>query len=346
MFKKSKICCLSDLHIGIHQDSVIWYDISINFIKQLKANLIKEGIEDIVICGDINNDRNEISVQTIHVINKIFTLLKDFNIILIIGNHDAYYKDRSDVNSLGILSGWNNIKVIEKTASIEQFNKKITFCPWATDINTIPRSNIIFGHFDIMGFKLAQTKVCDIGINSQDLINKGDLIITGHFHLKEHRNYEYGTIVYLGSPYELNWGESGDPKGYHILNLHTNEITFYENTESPKHKHIRLSELLIDNKITETTKQNFYHNFINFIVDKEIDTNKLDELINKLHLLKPINIKTDFELEDKLLIEDTNVQFTGIDIPSAIEEFINMLNVENKNEVLNFTLDLYRKTAG
>jgi len=343
MFIKNKICCFSDLHIGIHQDSPIWHETCINFIKNLKADLLKRDIKDIVICGDINNNRNEISVQTIHIVNKVFNLLKEFNIVLLIGNHDAYYKDRCDINSLGLLSGWNNIKVIDQITTIKQFNKTITFCPWACNINDIVRSNIVFGHFDIMGFKLTNFKVCDNGTNSQDLINKGDLIISGHFHLYEHRNYEYGTIVYLGSPFELNWGEAGDKKGYSILDLQTSQMEFCENTSSPKHKHVRLSELIANGTITDDIKQLFHGNFINFVIDKPIDSNKLDDLVNRLNFLKPLNIKIDFELEDKTLIDDTNIQLTGIDITTSLEEFINKLNIENKQEVLNFTLDLYKK---
>ena len=105
-FKQSKIAVVSDLHFGVHQNNQTWHTIAIDFAKWFKKQLIKNKIQDIVICGDINNDRNEISVNTMHVVNQIFKLWKDFNIKIIIGNHDAYYKDRCDVNSLSMFAEW------------------------------------------------------------------------------------------------------------------------------------------------------------------------------------------------------------------------------------------------
>jgi metallophosphoesterase superfamily enzyme len=103
-FKNNKIALVSDLHFGVHQGNHMWLDISLEFAKWFRDELIKKDIKDIMICGDINNDRNEISVNTMSVVTKIFKIWKDFNIKIIIGNHDAYYKDRCDVHSLSQFS--------------------------------------------------------------------------------------------------------------------------------------------------------------------------------------------------------------------------------------------------
>ena len=112
-FENKKICCLSDLHIGVHQGSSTWHNISLDFAKWLVKHLDENGIKDIVICGDINNDRNEISVNSLNVVNNVFKIWKKYNIKVIVGNHDAYYRDISDINSLSLLYGWDNITVID-----------------------------------------------------------------------------------------------------------------------------------------------------------------------------------------------------------------------------------------
>jgi hypothetical protein len=69
---------------------------------------------------------------------------------MITGNHDCYYKDTSEVNSLSILKGWNNITILDSVYRLEdhQNDKCITFCPWGTKISDIQKSDIIFGHFE------------------------------------------------------------------------------------------------------------------------------------------------------------------------------------------------------
>jgi len=37
--KNSKVCCFSDLHLGVHQNSSQWHDIAIEFGKWLKKKL-------------------------------------------------------------------------------------------------------------------------------------------------------------------------------------------------------------------------------------------------------------------------------------------------------------------
>lgn len=342
---RKRVACITDLHIGVHQNSSVWHNITIDFAKWLKNILDKQGIKDIIICGDINNDRNEISVNSLNVVSQVFKIWEDFKIFIVVGNHDAYYRDRSDVNSLSLLSGWENITIIDKVTSIEAFDNKLSFCPWGTQLKDIENSDIIFAHFDISGFKMTKSKISASGLNSKELLNKSNLIVSGHFHLREERKYQNGTILYLGCPYQLDWGDYGDTKGIYILNLETKKYEFIENDMSPKHKRVKLSELVSLGKITEDIKKDFSGNFINFIVDQNVNSDKIDALINKLSSLKPLSIRTDFNLGDKYNIDETNYEFTGVDIPAAIEEFVNLLDVDNKKDILNYTLDLYKRVS-
>ena len=97
-----KVCCVSDLHVGVHQNSSMWHDITVNWAIWLKTELQAKKVTDIIFPGDLFHYRDEIAVNTIHIVTQILNIWKDFNIVLLVGNHDAYYKDRSDVNSLSI----------------------------------------------------------------------------------------------------------------------------------------------------------------------------------------------------------------------------------------------------
>lgn len=345
-FSDNEICVISDIHIGIHQSSSIWHKITLDFAKWLKEILEKRGTRDIVIAGDIFHDRNEVSVLTMHVATEFFKILKDFNITILVGNHDAYYRERSDINSIDIFNEWGNINIINNVSTTKAYDKTITFVPWAADLRKIPDSDLIFGHFEITSFKMNKSKICSHGLNSIDLLKKARLIISGHFHYRDERNYSNGTILYTGCPFQLDWGDSNTIKGIHFLDLKTMKYDFLPNEMSPKHIKFRLSEVLNNETgMLESLKKLTPGNFINFLIDKEIGSDKVDALINKLSSLQPLQIRPEFYVDNQFNLDDLNYEFTGVDIPSAIEEFVNLLDCNNKQQVLNYTLDLFKRVS-
>ena len=170
-----RVCCISDIHLGVHQNKSMWHNISVDWAGWLRDELIKHDIQDIIISGDVFHYRDEIAVNTIKIAYDILNIWKEFNIIVLVGNHDSYYKDRVDVNSLTILKGWPNNTVIDTPTQIDYKGTKLMMCPWGTTIEEIDKSDIVFGHFEIETFKLNQHKICTEGIKSASLLKKSDL---------------------------------------------------------------------------------------------------------------------------------------------------------------------------
>lgn len=338
----SKACCISDIHIGVHQNSMQWHDITIQWAAWLAEELRNQNVTDIIISGDFFHYRDEIAVNTIHFVTEVLDIWREFNIVMLVGNHDAYYKDRSDVNSLSILKGWDNITVVSELTTSRNFGKNITFCPWGTKLEDIPNSDIVFGHFEIQSFKQNSFKVCTHGINTKGILERSPLVISGHFHLREERVYDEGTILYIGNPFQMDFGDVDSTKGYYILDFTTSNYTFTENAFSPKHKKVYLSDLVEVGDLTDEIKDVFTGNFIKFIVDMNISPDETDMLLRKLTSLNPRNINVDYAINfNKYRIdENSRTDFTGIDIKLAISEFINLLEIENKEDVEKYTLDL------
>lgn len=339
------IALVGDIHAGIHGSSAIWHNILLDYGRWLRDNLKDNLIKDIIFLGDILHDRNEISVPTLHCLPQFFKLLEDFNIIILVGNHDCFYSKRSDVHSLRILDDWPNITIVDKPITITAHDKVITICPWATDIDSIPKSDILFGHFEIKTFKMSGKKLCEHGIDSKQLLEKAPLIFTGHFHEYQERKYQDGAIIYAGSTYEQNFGEANQPKGIINLNISTGNYTFIENTISPKHKYIRLTEILSIGKINEQIKKDFNGNIVTFIVDSVIETDALDKLVQRLNLLNPLELRVEhYIIKKDLDIDDHVLEFQGVDIQNDLREFVDKLEgVENKENVINYLLELYKE---
>lgn len=340
MFNQPEVCVISDLHFGVHQNSPIWHQTNLNFAKWLKHQLNQLGIKDIIIAGDVFHNRNDVAVNTLNVVAQIFNLWSEFNIVILVGNHDAFYRDRADVNSINILSGWKNITVYTEPTAIEYMHKKLLFCPWGTTLDQMPVSDIIFGHFEITSFKMNNFKVCDKGFQPKELFEKSNLIISGHFHLREERVYEDGTVVYLGSPYEMDWGDKDSAKGVFILDLCTKRYKIIENVESPKHVEIRLTDLIKNGLKNLSIKGNI----VRFIVDKEVDTDKIDILAKKLTSYQPLSFNIEYycfaQTDQNIDLQQADL---GVNITKTISDFIDAMEVKNKAKVNEYVLELYQR---
>lgn len=348
----SRVALVSDIHIGNHLNDERWLEVSKQFFRWFVQELKKHKIKDVIIPGDIFHDRTEIAVPTIQTASEIFEMLKDFNVIITVGNHDAYFRNKSDINSVSIFRGWKNITVIEEVTNLEAFNRNLCFCPWGVKLEEIPQeTNIVFGHFEIQSFKLNDFKTCEKGLNPYDLNTKGiDWIISGHFHQKNLRSFKKDgkeiNILYLGSPYQLNWGEISGEKGFHIFNLETYDLEFIPNDVSPKHIKVKISEILNQTITIDFIKEHFPKNIIIIQIDKELDSLTIDRLINKFTALKPMIIKTDFCIPSPgyLSTENINMEHVGINIPQAIKEFIDYMDFKgDKEQLKSLALDLFSK---
>ena len=337
---KPVVACTADLHLGVHCDSPEWHKISLDFVEWLKDTLLKRNIQDIIIAGDIFNNRNEVSVLTIDVLPKLFHILKDFNITLIVGNHDCFFNDRADIHSIGSLDGWSNITVVEKPTTITAFGKVLTFCPWGTDLTTIPNSDTLFGHFEVQTFKMSTKSICSKGLHPKQLFEKSKNVVSGHFHITDFRGYTEGQILYLGSPYELNWGDYMSPKGIYLYNIETNNFEFVTNDKSPQHKKINLSEIIALGKLPDNMKKEITGNIVNLVIDVQIDEKVVEKILDKLQILRPFSLKPDYVVEAEAIEVSTTKDFSGVDIRASLIEYIQSLeNVEYKEETSKYMME-------
>ena len=343
-FKENTIAIISDTHLGIHGDSEVWHNIILQYANWLKTELIAKEIKDIVILGDIFNNREEIGVNTLHVSEEFFRIFTDFNITVLIGNHDCFLRDSSYINSVSIFKGWNNINVVDKLTTINVLNKKITMCPWGTKLEDMPDDiDLLLGHFEINTFSKTAFKMCEDGINSDDLLNKSKLIMSGHFHIKDEREYTNGKIIYVGCPYPQTWNDCDAIKGYYTLNLKDLSYNFTENSVSPRYYKIRLSEIFDKTKIANIKKITT-NNFIKILVDVKIDFDKFDKILNGLMALKPVEISNDYT-NDEIYTPKTNYQAISLDTVTLLGEYINTLEITtNKDKVIK-ELELIHEKA-
>jgi DNA repair exonuclease SbcCD nuclease subunit len=340
--KRNKVLFFSDLHLGVHQDSQTWHKIALDLASWIRQVMVDHKLDTIFFAGDVFHDRHEIGVNTLHVAKQFFDKLSDFNVYMIPGNHDAFLSSTVEINSIEILKN-EKVHVFVEPTTIEVGEKKVTFCPWKTDVSVLNNVDMLIGHFEIVNFKMNATKICDHGDSSTNLLEKANSVVTGHFHFREKRDYENGYVLYLGSPYEMDFGDRGQQKGVSIIDFGSNELTteFIVNELTPKHHRIKISEML--QKQYSDLPSLVANNIISLYVDSKIDTLTLDMLITKLTQYNPLQFRTEFNILDTAQIDTKEVKKLSIDIETAFEEFVEHVETRaTKKEVLDKCLELYK----
>lgn len=338
--KNNKVLFFSDLHLGVHQNSQAWHKICLDLAQWIDQVMKDCKLDTIFFAGDVFHDRHEIGVNTLHVAKKFFDTLKSYDIHIVPGNHDAFLSSTVEVNSVEILQS-QNIHVYTKPTTLQVNEKLVTFCPWKTIVKELSEVDMLVGHFEIANFKMNATKICDHGDNSTDLLQKASSVITGHFHYRDQRNYDDKFILYLGSPYEMDFGDRNQQKGVSVIDFDNFEVKFIENCITPKHHRIKISEL-IQKKYSDISSI-VKGNIVSLYVDTKIDTLTLDLLISKLSQHSPLQFRTEFNILDSVQSETKDIKKLSIDIETAFYEFVEHVETNaTKKEVLQKCLELYK----
>ena len=161
----------------------------------------------------------------------------------IVGNHDVYFKNNLEINAIDQLYGKSTFQIdlIDKPKELEIGGCKLLLVPWICQDNqeacykalSESTASVVMGHFEIAGFEMHRGSLCETGI-STDIFKRFEHVFSGHFHHKSHS----GNITYLGCPYEMTWADYDDPKGFHVFDTETLELTFIKNPYSIFHKFV------------------------------------------------------------------------------------------------------------
>lgn len=185
---------------------------------------------------------------------------------MILGNHDLFNKNSTDVNSINIFRDNENIHVVDTPLEIDINGKKSLLVPWLSDLSKYKENEFyfMFGHFEISSkfliasyvqdhskkveasddvsneldndSSLAASNTCpDQHLGSFiDIVSKNGTIFAGHIHQHKEMVARGRKFIFVGSPYQQNLGDIGCKCGYYIID-ENNNYEFIENNNLPKH---------------------------------------------------------------------------------------------------------------
>jgi hypothetical protein len=340
----NKIAIFSDLHLGLKQDDERWHRIALcwcdSFVDELKRN----GIEEIVFLGDFFHTRNSISVNTLHVANIFLEKLKDFKIHMILGNHDLYFHNESTVSGVNLFKNKNNIIVYDRPVKTKLGSKDAVFCGWGYDALEY-NADILFTHAEINVFKFnADLGACNSGYKASDLLNHYNLVYSGHFHLRQNKSWENKHIIYPGNPYPMDHSDYyGSIKGFDILDLDTLESIVVENIVSPQFLRLSLSDICSDYYTIPEIISQIRGNIFKLIVDKNITHKDLNILTNLINGVNPFEFSYEWAIGTEANEEGVSTNLEYLDFGDLIRDYIKLLDLDNKNKIEEYILNLYKK---
>ena len=154
-----KVAIITDTHYGARKGSKHLHDYFEKFYDDVFfPTLEKEGITTVIHMGDAFDSRKSIDYQSLEWAKRVvFDRLKKYDVHMIVGNHDCYYKNTNNVNSPGLLlQTYKNIKTYNKIEEVVIDNLKVLFIPWINaenyqdSVNAIKVSDSIcaMGHLE------------------------------------------------------------------------------------------------------------------------------------------------------------------------------------------------------
>ena len=314
-----KIAIISDTHCGIRNSSDIFMEYQKRFYEEVFfPYLLENDIKNILHLGDYYDNRKTINFKALNLNRKVFLdKLREYGIHMdiIIGNHDMFYKNTTDLNALKELQGhyMNEVNLVLEPRVMNYDGLKMGLVPWICAeneekcLNFIKNceADIIGAHLELSGFDMHLGMPCIDGMDPR-MFERFEMVLSGHFHTKSSN----ANIHYLGCQMEFFWNDCNDKKYFHVLDTQTRELTavhnpltifekvYYDHTKMNKFKDLSY----LDNK------------FVKLIVVDKGDPYEFERFVDRIQAQKihELKIAEDFKefIGENVHVESISVEDT------------------------------------
>jgi hypothetical protein len=340
------IACLTDTHWSFKKSSRHFHDYFELFYKNVFfPTLEKYGIKTIIHMGDAFDNRKSIDFWGLEWTRRvILEPLRDYDVHMIIGNHDIFLRNSTEINSPSLLlRDYPNIKTYSSPTNTVIDGVNMTLIPWICSENydetmkviEKSKSKIALGHLELNGFRVNPNMTMeDHGLNSI-IFDKFERVYSGHYHTRS----DNGKIFYLGNPYEMYWSDVNDTRGFHILDTKTLEHTPINN---PYRMFYNIYYEDTPHQLFDATQ--YENKIVKVIVRKKSKQKDFDKFIDKLYTAKVQELKIieNFEIQESVDFEVTEDENTLM----ILNRYIDESEFEfDKNRIKTIFQDIYKQAS-
>jgi len=342
-----KVAIISDTHYGARKGSKLFHDYFEKFYNDVFFPTIdKEGIDTVIHMGDAFDSRKGIEFKSLKWAKRVvFDPLKERGITmhLMVGNHDAYYKNTNEINAVDLLlKEYDNVEVYSSPTEVSVGDLPILFIPWINEQNEKETNNIIkktkcpvaMGHLELNGFVATPGHIMEHGHDAR-AFNKFEKVFSGHYHSRS----DNGTVYYLGNPYEMFWNDVESPRGFTIFDTESLE---HQSINNP---HRLFYKIFYEDTDHQTFNTSEYENkIVKVIVRKKTDTKKFEKFIDKLYTsgVADLKIVENFQLDESEEFEAEESE----DTMSILSRYIDESETElNKTVIQSLIKEIYQEAC-
>jgi hypothetical protein len=241
LFKKA--ACFTDIHFGLKSGSRTHNQDCENFVSWFCDTAKAQGCETAIFLGDWHHNRSTTDVSTMnYTVSNLEKLSQSFEkVYFILGNHDLFYKDKREINSIEFMRLFPNIVPIRELYT----EGDVTIMPWLigdewTTVKQL-KSRYIFGHLELPHFYMnAMVQMPDHGQLQTGHFQNQELVFTGHFHKRQQK----GNVVYIGNAFPHNYADAGDDdRGMMILEW-GGKPEYHSWPDQPIYRTYKLSQII------------------------------------------------------------------------------------------------------
>ena len=327
-----QIALINDTHWGARKGSKLFHDYFELFYKNVFFPTLEQyGITTVIHMGDAFDSRKSIDYQSLEWSKRVvFEPLSKYDVHMIVGNHDSYYKNTNNTNSPQLLlKDYPNVKTYSSPTEIKVDNLDILLLPWICMENEEQslkmiqktKAKIAMGHLELQGFRVNRSIVMEHGLEA-NLFKNFTKVFSGHYHTRS----DNGTVFYTGNPYEIYWTDVNDTRGFTIFDTETLEHTPINNPYK------MFYNIYYEDTDYQTFDTREYENkIVKVIVRKKTNTKKFEKFIDKLYNSNIAELKVienfdiqepqdfeAFESEDTLSILNRYVEEAEVNLDKSI----------------------------
>ena len=227
------------------------------FFQDMRRVYAEHQCAGIIDLGDTTDDRTSIPVPTIEILGAGLSLLpkSDWNFKLT-GNHEQYLRN-AEINNRRLFEHMFN--VVNGCEIFDLGSCMAFFCSFTDDYSELSKwlaeglkdyrnyPKILLGHFEVVGARMnSGPSLRGVPV---DILKQFNIGLLGHVHLPQ----TIGECIhYVGSPFQQDWGESGEAKRVGILDTDDCSITWVPLTGYPEYFQVSLNEFkTVSQKKTE-----------------------------------------------------------------------------------------------
>lgn len=237
--------CFTDIHYGLKSNSHTHLADCHRYTDWFIAEAKARGAETCIFLGDWSHQRASVNIATMNAsIRDLKKLNDNFDkVYFITGNHDLYYRDKRELNSVEYARDLPNFVMVDEWF----IEDDVAIIPWLVQDEWRKIKNIkakyMFGHLELPYFKMnAMVSMPDHGGLQSEHLTGPEYVFSGHFHKRQYKN----NIHYIGNAFPHNYADAGDWERGAMFLTWGSEPEYVNWEQCPKYKTLTLSELLAD----------------------------------------------------------------------------------------------------